>query len=137
MPIKGGGIDWIAVTTARMKGWQTISFKEKHFNHYRTLGTGDSNSVKATFNYGKKDWFLGGHPLWQIFRVLYRLKKRPYITGGAVLLAGYLWGMISNMERPVSKELMKFHRQEQMQKLKIILSTLLRLRKLDKFKLDA
>ena len=33
-----GGIDWIAVTTARMKGWKTCSFPEKRFHHYRTLG---------------------------------------------------------------------------------------------------
>src|SRR5271156_4765549 len=26
VPIKGGAIDWIAVTTARMKGWQTRTF---------------------------------------------------------------------------------------------------------------
>ena len=29
VPIKGGGIDWVAVTTARMKGWQTRTFTEK------------------------------------------------------------------------------------------------------------
>ena len=29
IPIKGGGIDWTAVTTARMKGWKTRTFIEK------------------------------------------------------------------------------------------------------------
>jgi biofilm PGA synthesis N-glycosyltransferase PgaC len=28
LPVKDGGIDWIAVTTARMKGWKTYSFDE-------------------------------------------------------------------------------------------------------------
>ena len=27
--VKGGGIDWIAVTTARMKGWRTRTFVER------------------------------------------------------------------------------------------------------------
>jgi len=35
-----GGVDWIAVTTARMRGWKTRSFREKRFHHYRPLGTG-------------------------------------------------------------------------------------------------
>ena len=29
IPNPGGGVDWIAVTTARMKGWKTRSFPEK------------------------------------------------------------------------------------------------------------
>jgi len=29
IPIKGGGIDWTAVTTARMKGWKTRTFIDK------------------------------------------------------------------------------------------------------------
>jgi len=38
IPNNAGGIDWIAVTTARMKGWKTRSFREKFFFHYRSLG---------------------------------------------------------------------------------------------------
>ena len=38
-PIKGGGIDWVAVTTARMKGWQTRTFPEKTCFHHRKMGT--------------------------------------------------------------------------------------------------
>jgi len=34
---KAGGIDWIAVTTARMKGWKTRSFREKSFFHHLSL----------------------------------------------------------------------------------------------------
>ena len=35
LPIKGGGIDWVAVTSARMKGWQTRTFTEKVIHHHR------------------------------------------------------------------------------------------------------
>lgn len=126
VPIRGGGIDWMAVTTARMKGWKTTSFSEKTFFHYRKLGTGESNFAKALFSYGLKDYYLGGHPLWEAFRGLYRMTRRPYVVGGVVLLSGYFWGMVCRVERPVSGELMRFHRNEQMEKLKSILSSLLR-----------
>ena len=41
MPIKGGGIDWVAVTTARMKGWLTYSFAERTFHHRKTGTAGN------------------------------------------------------------------------------------------------
>ncbi len=133
IPVKGGGIDWIAVTTARMKGWKTRSFQEKYFFHYRSLGTAERNRLGATFDYGKKDYYLGGHIVWELFRVMYRMIQKPYIAGGVALLSGYLWGGLTRMERPVSSELMKFHRREQMEKLKLILKSVLTRKKIDKY----
>ncbi len=133
IPNPGGGVDWIAVTTARMKGWKTKSFSEKRFHHYRTLGTAGRSRAVASFSYGKKDYYLGGSPLWQLFRVAYRATKQP--VDGAALLAGYCWAAIRRTKRPVSPELMRFHRREQMKKLKNIFSALLKFRKIDNFSL--
>lgn len=118
IPIKGGGIDWIAVTTARMKGWETRTFTERSCFHHRRLGTGDNHILIAQFKYGQKNYFLGGHPLWQLFRSIYQLTNKPYIIGGLLLLAGYTWGFLRRMERPISGELIKFYRKEQMERLK-------------------
>jgi biofilm PGA synthesis N-glycosyltransferase PgaC len=135
VPSKAGGIDWMAVTTARMIGWNTRSFREKSFLHHRVLGTAERGIVASNYAYGKKDYILGGHPLWQIFRCLYRAAKRPYIVGGGALLAGYTAAFLTRMERPVSPELMRFHRAEQMRKLKAILSSLRRFKKVNNFEL--
>lgn len=135
IPNPAGGIDWIAVTTARMKGWQTRSFPKKRFHHYRTLGTAGRSSVAASFSYGEKDYYLGGSPVWQLFRVAYRMTKRPVLIDGFALLSGYCWAALRGIERPVSSELMRFHRQEQMKKLGAILRTLLKLKKVDNFSL--
>jgi biofilm PGA synthesis N-glycosyltransferase PgaC len=121
VPIKGGGIDWVAVTTARMKGWLTYSFSERTFNHHRKMGTAGGSELGARFHYGKKDYFLGGHPLWQLFRGTFQMTKRPYVLGGLCLLAGYAWCWLSRTERPVSAQLMKFHRGEQIDRLKELL----------------
>ncbi len=126
-----GGIDWIAVTTARMKGWKTRSFPEKRFHHYRTLGTAGRSRAAASFSYGEKDYYLGGSPLWQLFRVAYRATKQP--LDGMALLAGYCCAAARRMKRPVSRELMRFHRREQMKKLGTIFSALLKFRKIDNF----
>jgi poly-beta-1,6-N-acetyl-D-glucosamine synthase len=135
IPNPAGGIDWIAVTTARMKGWQTRSFPEKRFHHYRTLGTAGRSSMAASFSYGEKDYYLGGSPVWQLFRVAYRMTKRPVLIDGFALLSGYCWAALRGIERPVSSELMRFHRPEQMKKLGAILRTLLKLKKVDNFSL--
>jgi hypothetical protein len=135
VPSKVGGIDWMAVKTARMIGWNTRSFREKSFLHHRPLGTAERGIVASNFEYGKKDYILGGHPLWQMFRCTYRMTQRPYVVGGVALFAGFLAAFLSRDERPVSPELMRFHRSEQMQKLKTIASSVFRLKKINSFEL--
>lgn len=133
IPNKAGGIDWIAVTTARMKGWRTRSFREKFFFHYRSLGTAERSVLASNFSYGEKDYYLGGHPLWEAFRVVYRATKKPYILGGMALFGGYVSAWLRRMDRPVSDELMRFHRKEQVKKLRTILRSLLLFKKIDSF----
>ncbi|PYT90434.1 MAG: glycosyl transferase [Acidobacteria bacterium] len=134
-PSKNGGIDWIAVTTARMIGWKTRSYREKSFLHHRVLGTADRGILGSAYAYGKKDYYMGGHPLWELFRCCYRLIKKPYILGGMALFLGYLVAFVKGEARPVSDELMKFHRQEQMRKLKKILAFVCTLKRIDSFEL--
>jgi glycosyltransferase involved in cell wall biosynthesis len=134
IPNEAGGVDWIAVTTARMKGWRTQSFREKSFYHHRHLGMAERNALAATFSYGEKDYYLGGHPIWELFRVTYRATKRPYLVEGLALGLGYGWAMLRRIKRPISNELMKFHRKEQMRKLRAILKSVLTFRQVDSFK---
>ena len=122
VPIKGGGIDWVVVTTARMKGWTTYSFSDRTFYHHRKMGTAGSSEIRARFHYGKKDYFLGGHPVWQLFRSAFQMTQKPYIVGGLGLMAGYAWCWLTRHDRPVSAELMAFHRDEQIRRLKELLS---------------
>jgi biofilm PGA synthesis N-glycosyltransferase PgaC len=128
-----GGVDWMAVTTARMKGWKTKSFREKSFFHHRHLGTAERSILSSSFSYGEKDYYLGGHPVWELFRVAYRATKQPYILGGLALGLGYCWAFSRRTPRPVSRELMAFHRSEQMTKLKAILRSFLRFKRVDNF----
>ncbi len=129
VPIKGGGIDWTAVTTARMKGWKTRTFTEKTCTHHRTIGTGNGDALITHFKYGQKNYVLGGHPLWNAFRSCYMMTKKPYIVGGFLTLSGFFWASMTRKDRSVSPELMRFHRGEQMQRLKDMVGRALRLQK--------
>ena len=132
---RAGGIDCSAVTTARMKGWKTRSFREKSFFHHRHLGTAERSAFAKAFSYGEKDYYLGGHPVWELFRVGFRMFKSPYFIEAFGLGLGYGWAALRRLQRPISKELMAFHRREQMRKLKVILKSVLTFKPIDKFQL--
>jgi glycosyltransferase involved in cell wall biosynthesis len=122
VPVKGGGVDHIAVITSRMKGWKTRTFTEKVCLHHRTMGTAQRSALMARFKFGAEDYALGSHPIWEFFRTIYQMTKRPFILGGLMLGAGYLWALVRRAERPVSEELVAFRRREQMERLGKFLS---------------
>ncbi len=118
VPIKGGAIDWVAVTTARMKGWETRTFVEKTCFHHRKIGTANDSSWMVYFHYGKKAYYVGGHPAWALMRGFFTMRRKPWIIGGFLFQWGYFWSFVTRMPRAVSPELMAFHRGEQMSRLK-------------------
>jgi len=117
LPVKGGSIDHIAVITARMKGWRTRTFTEKTCLHHRAMGTAGRSLLKSRFKLGVKDYSIGNHPVWELFRTARQMSLPPIFIGGLALGAGYLWASIRQVPRPVSPELVAFHRREQMQRL--------------------
>src|SRR5262249_27658223 len=118
--------------TARMKGWRTRSFQERRFHHHRSMGTAERNRVQASFDYGVKDYFMGNSPVWELLRAFYRMRRSP--VSGIALLSGFGWAAARRMKRPVTRELLMFHRREQMDKLKRIIGSLVRLRRIEKYR---
>jgi glycosyltransferase involved in cell wall biosynthesis len=117
VPIKGGGIDWLAVTTARMKGWQTRTFRERICFHHRKMGTAGRGKLMARFRHGQEDYYVGGDPLWESLRGVFQMREKPYVFGGLFLIIGYFWAWAKRSESPVPAEVRAFHRREQMKRL--------------------
>lgn len=117
-PVKGGGIDHIAVVTARMKGWKTRTFTERVCIHHRKMNTAGQGMLKASFRMGVKDYSFGNHPVWELFRTVYQMKNPPFALGGLALGAGYAWSLIRGEKISISPELVAFTRREQMQRLR-------------------
>lgn len=122
---RGGAIDTIAATTARMKGWKTRSFIEQAAFHHRVVGTADAGQLGARFKLGQRDYRIGNHPLWQVFRCLYQMRKKPYFFRGLALAAGYTSAFLRREQRPVTQEFVAFRRREQMHRLSEKLNQLL------------
>lgn len=129
VPVKGGAIDWIAVTTARMRKWKTRTFPEKTFFHHRLMGTADRSILRSRFHYGRKAYYVGGHPVWELLRGCFDMRKRPWIFGGIAFQLGFVWAAVTRVHRPVSRELMAFHRREQMDRLNVIIRRTVGLRR--------
>jgi glycosyltransferase involved in cell wall biosynthesis len=114
IPRKEGGIDLAAVVTARMKGWRTETFTGKTCVHHRPMGKAGPHYIRYTFRSGYGDYVMGVHPYWQFFRSIYQMKGHPVFLSGFLLLAGYVWAMITRPQKPVSEEFVRFRRREQM-----------------------
>lgn len=121
-PAKGGGIDVIAVLSARMKGWRTRTFTEKACDHHKPMGTGNNRSAfMVNFRLGERQYRLGFHPLWQTLRSAYQLARKPYIIAGTGVFCGFFWALLRREPSPMSPELIRFQRQDQMKRLRKLL----------------
>ena len=116
-PIESGGIDWVAVTTARMRGWKTRTFTGKTIYHHRKMGTGKGNTISAAYRLGRQDYYLGNHPVWELLRTFYQMRFKPYVLGGSALFAGFILASLRRTKRPISHELLSFNRKEQRERL--------------------
>ena len=118
MPSKAGGVDLLAVTAARMKGWQTRAFLEKRSIHHRQMGSANHGTLKSAFDGGRVDYLLGCDPLWQLGRSTYRLVTgRPIVLSGTLCLAGYLWAIVTRQEKVAPPDLVRFRRREERSRL--------------------
>jgi biofilm PGA synthesis N-glycosyltransferase PgaC len=125
VPLKGGGVDLVAVVTARMHGWQTRTYPERVCVHHRIMNSAMNKGLKLKFKWGQSDYRLGSHPAWEFFRCIYQLSKPPYIVGGITILAGYCYSLITRRPRSVSSAFAAFRGREQMQNLRAFAGRLL------------
>ena len=118
-PIRTGGIDLIAFLSAQAKGWETRTFEEKICLHHRKGGSGqNAGTFRRLLQLGKVDYLHGSHPGFEVFRCIYRMKNKPYLIGGVLMLVAYFWAMLHGIERTVPEELVELRRSDQLQRLK-------------------
>lgn len=118
IPIKTGGIDLVAVITARMKGWQTRTFLEKTYFHHRKMSSAKHSALGIAFDGGRTDYTHGCDPIWEIFRSIYQMTRPPIVLGGILGLAGFFWAMVTRTEKVVPTEFVQFRKVEQMRRLR-------------------
>ena len=83
--------DGIDVHTARMMGWHTRSFHhpEAILTHHRLMGSSDRSVYRGRLRWGRGIWFMGYHPLYALASGIFRMREKPLIIGGLLIIAGY------------------------------------------------
>jgi poly-beta-1,6-N-acetyl-D-glucosamine synthase len=120
--VASGGIDFIAVLKAQAAGWETRRFDEKVCQHHKNVGSGTHAPIyRRLFNHGRKDYLLGSHPVFELFRGAFQMRRKPYVIGGTVMLCGYYWTMIRRVNRSMPNELVAIRQRDQLKRLRYVL----------------
>lgn len=93
--------DGIDFHRARMFGWKTRSFRDTNLRilHHRLMGSSHKNILHGRLRWGRGQWFMGTHPLYIIASGVFRMRERPFIIGGLLIIAGYFEGMLKRARR--------------------------------------
>ena len=93
--------DGIDVHTASMRGWKTLStyHREAWLWHHRVMGSSDRGLYVGRLRWGRGNWYLGYHPLYMLMAGLNRMREKPYVIGGLLMLAGYIGAAIRRLPR--------------------------------------
>ena len=86
------------------------------------MGTAQCGPIQAKFKMGAKDYAIGNHLVWELFRTAYQMTRKPFVLRGLALAAGYVWASMRHAERQVSREFIEFQRREQMHRLTRIIT---------------
>lgn len=93
--------DGIAYHRSRMAGWRTRGFRgsELRIHDHRIMGSSFKSIYHGRLRWGWGQYFMGTHPLYILAVGFYRMFERPFISGGILIVLGYLKGWIANASR--------------------------------------
>lgn len=122
IPIPKGGFDSVAEVMARMQGWKTKTFSDIPFYHLKTMNSATGSLLYAKWQQGERDYLIGNHALFELFRCAYRASERPYVFSSAIRLAAYAWLWLRRGDRAIPREVVRFKQSEQLGRLRSIFS---------------
>lgn len=93
--------DGIDFHRSRMFGWRTRNFPDEKLRilHHRLMGSSQKSIVHGRLRWGYGQWFMGTHPLYILASGVFRMRERPYVVGGLLIIAGYFLSMLQKKRR--------------------------------------
>jgi biofilm PGA synthesis N-glycosyltransferase PgaC len=122
LPIRCGGEDTAAEVMARQRGWETRTFRDLRVWHHRRVGTNGGNVLRAFYNMGWREAVIGYHPLFELARILNRMRSAPILIGGLSHLVGYLSAKVQRQPVGLPVDCVAFLRREQLERLRGLVS---------------
>jgi biofilm PGA synthesis N-glycosyltransferase PgaC len=93
--------DGIDFHKARMAGFRTASVPDPELRivHLRLMGSSDGGVCRGRLRWGRGQWFMGSAFPYIVASGAFRAKEKPYLIGGALIVAGYLAAAVRGVPR--------------------------------------
>jgi glycosyltransferase involved in cell wall biosynthesis len=117
--------DGIDIHRVRMAGFRTESFADEELRliHLRVMGSTDKSVYRGRLRWGRGQWFMGSSFPYVVASGLFRMRERPYLVGGLLIIAGYLDGLLRRAPRYGEPEFRRELRRWQHARLRRLLTT--------------
>ena len=88
--------DGIDFHRARMAGWRTRSFEDPRLRitELRPMGASDRSIFRGRMRWGRGQWFMGSWFPYVLASGLFRMRERPWVVGGLLIVVGYVWAAL-------------------------------------------
>jgi poly-beta-1,6-N-acetyl-D-glucosamine synthase len=110
------GWDTVDEYRANMLGWVSYTFPELKLWHHRAAGSAQGTWKNWVKN-GLANYVAGYHPLFMGCKCAKRVVARPYGIAALGLLVGFLSGYIRRVPQVADRDLIRYLRQQQLQRL--------------------
>ncbi len=98
--------DGIDIHRVRMLGQRSQSFHDPDLRliHLRLMGSSERNIFVGRMRWGRGQWFMGSAFPYVVASGVFRMRERPRVLGGLLIIAGYLWAAIRRVPRYEDQE---------------------------------
>ena len=67
--------------------------------HHRLMGSSHKSVYHGRLRWGRGQWFMGTHPLYIFASGIFRMRERPFVIGGLLIVAGFFEAMLRRQRR--------------------------------------
>jgi glycosyltransferase involved in cell wall biosynthesis len=84
--------DGIDFHRARMEGYRTASLPDPELRilHLRLMGSTDRSVYHGRLRWGEGQWFMGSCLPYVVASGVFRMREKPYVIGGLLIVMGFL-----------------------------------------------
>lgn len=84
--------DGIDFHKARRAGFRTASLPDSDLRliHLRLMGSSDKSIYRGRIRWGRGQWFMGTSLSYILASGFFRMREKPYVAGGLLIIFGYL-----------------------------------------------
>ncbi len=93
--------DGIDFHRARMEGYRTASLPDPELRivHLRLMGSSDRGVLTGRRRLGRGQWFMGSSFSYLLASAVFRMRERPYVLGGLMMIFGFLRAALAREPR--------------------------------------